>query len=363
MDLQEGSTLRTQLFSDFATLHQDRQDRAAPCSLSSLPTDVTPSFSMVDSLSAISSTSNQGGRYAGLLAFNSLTYSLVPHGSLPANEDTKVEEDGDMFSMAHRTKPGAAGHFWFLLVGFKFIDGADSRTIMLAAMSTLMEIFSGIVTNFWVFPINPESSLPILTSNLLTDSFPQTAAMMFRYLHVKNKINNCGASQSHPATQAVSPHQYNNEEEYRPPTGVWGNLRVKAGENIKEMCESIAWDMNGTGITVRWKEHQLADSSSQILIMCVPNIVDKEGLKEERLFHMKAVERKIFAKGKLPISLRTEPIPLITMAWRQNKQSRGRNQEEQWLSLNSLDAFNENGCLVLSIKTSEGTAQFLAVRP
>ena len=142
---------------------------------------------------------------------------------------------------------------------------------------------------------------------------------MFRYLHVKNKINNRGASQSHPAMQAVSPHQYNDEEEYRPPTGVWGNLRIKAGENIKEMCESIAWDMNGTGITVRWKEHQLADSSSQILIMCVPNIFDKEGLKEELLFHMKAVERKIVVKGKLPASLLTEPIPLITMAWQQNK--------------------------------------------
>jgi hypothetical protein len=113
--------------------------------------------------------------------------------------------------------------------------------------------------------------------------------------------------------------------------------------------------MNGTGITVRWKEHQSADSSSQILIMCVPNIFDKEGLKEELLFHMKAVERKMVAKEKLPASLLTEPIPLITMAWQQNKQGRGRNQEEQQLSLNSLDAFNKNRCLVLSIKTAEGT--------
>jgi hypothetical protein len=32
MDLQEGSALRTQLFPDFATLRQNRQDRAAPCS-------------------------------------------------------------------------------------------------------------------------------------------------------------------------------------------------------------------------------------------------------------------------------------------------------------------------------------------
>ncbi len=220
-----------------------------------------------------------------------------------------------MFSMAHRTKLGAAGHFWCLLVGFEFIDGADLRTTMLAGMSALMEFFSGIVTDFWVFHINPESSLPILTSNLLTDGFPQMAAMMFRYLHVKNKINNRGASQSHPATQAVSPQQYNNEGEYRPPTSVWGNLCIKAGENIKEMCELIAWDMNGTGITVRWKEHQSVDSSSQILIMCVPNLFNKEGLKKELLFHMKAVERKMVAKGKLPASLFTEPTPLITMAW------------------------------------------------
>jgi hypothetical protein len=80
------------------------------------------------------------------------------------------------------------------------------------------------------------------------------------------------------------------------------------------MCESIAWDMNGTRITVRWKEHQSADSNSQILIMCVPNIFNKERLKEELLFHMKAVERKMVAKGKLLASLHTEPIPLMLVA-------------------------------------------------
>ncbi len=63
------------------------------------------------------------------------------------------------------------------------------------------------------------------------------------------------------------------------------------------------------------EEHQLVDSSSQILIMCVPNVFNKEGLKEELLFHMKAVERKMVTKGKLPASLLTEPIPLITLAF------------------------------------------------
>jgi hypothetical protein len=117
---------------------------------------------------------------------------------------------------------------------------------------------------------------------------------------------------------------------------VWGNLCVQAGENIREMCESIAWDMSGTGITVQWKEHQLVDSSSRILIMCVRNIFDKEGLKEELLFHMKAVERKMVTKGKLPASLLTEPIPLITLVFQQNKQGRGRNQEKCWESISHL---------------------------
>jgi hypothetical protein len=315
MDPQEESTLRTQLFSDFATLRQDRQDKAAPCSQLSLPTDVTPSFSTADSLSAISSTSNLGGRHVGLLALNASTYSSFPHGSLPANKDTKGGDDKDMFSMAHRTTPGAAGHFWFLLAGFEFIEGADSHTTMLAGMSALIEIFSGIITDFQVIPIDPKSTLLVLTSNWPEEDLPQTAAMMFRYLHVKNKTNNRGASQSQHATQTVSLHQHSDKEEYKPPTGVWGNLRVKAGENIREMCESKAWDMSGTGIRVQWKEHQLADSSSRILIMCVPNVFNKDRLKEELLFHMKAVERKMVTKGKLPTSLLTEPIPLITLAF------------------------------------------------
>ncbi len=171
MDLQEGSALPTQPFSDFATLHQDRQDRAAPCSQLSLPTDVTPSFSTADSLSAILSTSNQGGHHVRLLALNASTYSF-PHGSLPANKNTKGGDDKDMFSMVQITTPGAAGHFWFLLAGFEFIEGADSRTTMLAGMSALVKIFSGIITDFQVFPINPESTLPVLTSNWPKEDFP-----------------------------------------------------------------------------------------------------------------------------------------------------------------------------------------------
>jgi hypothetical protein len=98
-------------------------------------------------------------------------YLLVPHGSLPANKDTEGRDDEDMFSMAHRTTPGAAGHFWFLSAGFEFIKAADSRTTMLAGMSALMEIFSGIITDFQVFPINPESTLLVLTSNWPKEGF------------------------------------------------------------------------------------------------------------------------------------------------------------------------------------------------
>jgi hypothetical protein len=132
-------------------------------------------------------------------------------------------------------------------------------------------------------------------------------------------------------------------------------VKVQADENVNEVVEALTWDFNKTRIQVRWKPHQSADSNVQVQIMCCPNVFDKEGLTKELLFHIKEVEKKLMAKGRLLYTLMYEPLPPISIQWQQSTQGKGRNKREKQLLLNNLPTFGQIGCLVLTVETEEGT--------
>jgi hypothetical protein len=179
--------------------------------------------------------------------------------------------------------------------------------------------------------------------------------MMFRYFHVKNKMNSKGAPQLAGETTAALLNRYKNNADFKPSNILWGTARVLAKENIKEAVESLSWDFNNTGIQMRWKSHQSADSSAQVQIFCCPSIFKREGLTKELTYNLNMVEKKMCNKGQLPMDLHDKPLPVMYISWRQNSQGRGQNRRERQLSLNNLEAYGQNGCLVLSIEMEEST--------
>ena len=136
---------------------------------------------------------------------------------------------------------------------------------------------------------------------------------------------------------------------------MWRTIKVCVDKNVKEAAEALKWDFNKTGIQVRWKPHQSADSGTQVQIVCCPDLFDKEGITKELLFHMKEVEKKMITKGQLPSTLIDDFLPLISISRQQRTQGKGQNKGEKLLLLNNLPSFSQNGCMVLTIKTEEGT--------
>ena len=124
--------------------------------------------------------------------------------------------------------------------------------------------------------------------------------------------------------------------------------------NIKEVCENLAWDLIDTGISLRWKEHQSVDSNAQVLLMNVPQVHDKLGIEMELNWHLQQIEKKLIRKGKHPSTYAGLPLPEVRVTWRQNKQGKGKNKVEKELSMNTLVAFQENGCTVCTVEASEG---------
>jgi hypothetical protein len=336
------------LLSKMATLRQDTHVRGMSAPLS----EVTPLISTADSLLVLSSISTPvNRRTAGKSNLNTTTYSSALHGHLPGNKN--VNNGGDMYSMSHRVIPGSAGAFWFLQVCFEILPDQDNRSTLLLGMASLLEILSSVIDGFKLHPLDPELTLPPLTSGA---QVPKTAVLAFNYCGVKNKRIVRNSAQA-PAQPQANFQKHNNDEDFTPSTSVQGVIRVRGRENMKTACNLIAWDMSdsGLGLLIWWKEHQSADSSTQILLMCCPATFDKQGIEEEIVFHLKTMEKDLIRKGSLPSTLSTEPLPQITVLWRQNKQGRGRTQAEQGLCLNNLEAFQWNGCMVCMVEAEEGS--------
>jgi hypothetical protein len=65
---------------------------------------------------------------------------------------------------------------------------------------------------------------------------------------VKDKQKRAARQLAVALPQQPSPFRHNNEEDYKQPTVMWGVIRVTGNGNIKEACESLAWDLLDTGL-------------------------------------------------------------------------------------------------------------------
>ncbi len=140
---------------------------------------------------------------------------------------------------------------------------------MLVRLSALMEILPEAIDGFTLHPLDAASPLSPLTNNKPEDGFPSSAALAFKYFLVKNKNNSRGAPQAPPSPPKPSPprHRYNDEEEYKTPTALWGVITCTCKRNTKEGVEGLAWDIGNTRITIKYKEHQSPKFSAQILLI------------------------------------------------------------------------------------------------
>ena len=137
-------------------------------------------------------------------ALNSSTYTPHPCNTIPTNEIDDILGT-TMFSSSHRILPGSPGEFWYLQVGFNYLEGQDSKTTMLFGLSALMEILPNAIDGFTLHPLDTASTFPPLTNTKPDDGFPSSAALAFKYFLVEQEQQQgCTAAIAIP-TRAQSP--------------------------------------------------------------------------------------------------------------------------------------------------------------
>jgi hypothetical protein len=76
-----------------------------------------------------------------------------------------------------------------------------------------------------------------------------------------------------------------------------GHNKIKGNGNIKEACKALAWDMTGSGLQVRLKEHQSAKSSAQVLLMNVPLVLEHGRVNGKIIWHLAEIEKGLMKKA------------------------------------------------------------------
>jgi hypothetical protein len=51
--------------------------------------------------------------------------------------------------------------------------------------------------------------------------------------------------------------------------------------------------MVDTGLQIQWKDHQLADSSTQVLLLNIPPMLDRGGVEGKNTWHLAEIERLV----------------------------------------------------------------------
>jgi hypothetical protein len=142
--------IRSTLVTDLATLCQDAQSHVSSVDLVSGLTEGTW---------ADATTPDQSST---LIPLN---YLVPLRNQVPTVDQDNTAHGESMFSLSHRIAPGSKGHFWFLLVGIKYLDDQDARTTMLLGLSSLMDILLNAIDGFAMHLLDEASLLPPLTNN------------------------------------------------------------------------------------------------------------------------------------------------------------------------------------------------------
>lgn len=326
-------------------------------------TAVTPSTAGINVSQPTSIPAAVGTNTSGVKsALSKASYSSVPHGTVVENEHTTQEDMNEVIKVG-TVIPGAPGHNWFLTVGFERQDGIDAKDTLLGGGAAVVQMLSSAIPNFRLLAF--DRSLPDIISHLVEHGYPDMAMTFFQYFKTKNKrfLNggnqpgNQAQGQSNAARQGK---KYDDDEEYSGKDVLYGTIMVSGDSNIKDVVDNIAWDLQGTGLSLKWKPHQSAESSTQIIIMGVPRAFCYQGVQEQLEHHLKETEKRLISKGKLDLDNYDKPLPQMVISWKQNKKGKNKNQREARLSLNNIPEFANNGCFVLNIEASPDDWQRMA---
>ena len=110
-----------------------------------------------------------------------------------------------------------------------------------------------------------------------------------------------------------SPHKFDDDADYSGPSMLYGTILVSGDENISDAIECLSWDLDEMGLRISMKQHQSAESMTQIQIIGVPRVFDNHGTAEQIRHYLKEIEKKMCLKGKIDLDLIDEPLPAIVV--------------------------------------------------
>ena len=313
----------------------------------------TPSSLGSSQDSSTGPTSTQGNLRAS-------KYGSVPHGTIEPMPQTS-EEDMQLFRLDPEHPRGAPGLAWFLTLGIDKKEGISRKDLVLGGLGSAVQILAAVIPGMQMWPCKQPSCYPPIKSHKHSEGFPLSAAIATQYYATKQQSLNFappkpatsgGQPASTPSTPYGQSREFDDDAEYNGPQRAYGTIVVSGEVNVFDAIEHLELDLEESGITLREKPHQSAESSNQVGIIGIPKGFCLKGLNYAISIHLKILEQKLVRQGKASAEMYDKPLAPMVMNFRFQKKGKSRNAEEKRLSLNNLPAFKENGCAVFIVEGS-----------
>ena len=279
-------------------------------------------------------------------------YAGVSHGTIDPNEMPTGSEGKDIFGDVAAEGTGPGKH----LLNFSFEKEHGTRVgdQLHSCLGTAVRLSASSIKNFKLHPHDGNPDLPDIVSEKEEGNFPPTGGGCQQYVHFPMpwQLSAAKEKKSRPA-KTQSEHRFDDESgDYSGPETVRGVIVVSADGNVKQMIERMRLDLEGTGISVWWKDVQLKDTVNAIMIPGAVHGFCVEGATQNIYHGLKECEKKLCLKGRQNLSYLDLPLPKMKVVWRDAKKMKGGSELAKKYSLNKLAEFRENGCKILTVEAS-----------
>ena len=134
---------------------------------------------------------------------------------------------------------------------------------LLAALGTTVRLCAASVKEFKLHPHDLNPKLPAITYEAPEGNFPETGGACQQYVFFPMEWQLGPAKEKKIRPAKVSEHKHDDEAgEYNGPERLSGVIVVSADGDVKKMVQRTRLDLEGTGISLWWKEVQMKKTRS-----------------------------------------------------------------------------------------------------
>jgi hypothetical protein len=227
------------------------------------------------------------------------------------------------------------------------VEGLTSCDNLRAALAIAHESLSKVFGKFWLQTVKKGKGPAV--SGPDDPKWPVSGPETYNYVQPTNKYfarrhnarrergeGQKGTTKS--KQQATVYGKFNDDAAYEGPNMFSAYIRVMTDENVMEALQCLEYEDGAAYVTISYKPHQEANSSTKIKLYNVPRDTEVGGMALAFDSLLRKAQQTLLKAGKLEVN-QVDEIPTFIITFRQQRKGKNRTKKDRMLSLNKVPSY------------------------